>query len=306
MSDWLQDLPLAGRVLMVFGAAYLVTAVIYGVVMALAVGERARAFKGVSAGMLPPLGIIFGLLVAFDAAQVWSDMDRAHVAVVHEASALRTVVLLAATFPGEPEACLRALVRRHIDDAVTREWPNMARKEATLQQIPAALAEALHFTLTLTPRGAGQEVAQREIVDSLKDALEGRRQRLLISRSSVNWIKWAALLLEAICALLAIAIVHSDNRATAAIAMAIFATAVAVCVVLIASHHPFRGEFSVGPEMLLEVRPEGDAYRSVLPAGFQGCHCFSGPPSAAGIARARTPPSGPETVPGARSASASP
>ena len=29
----------------------------------LVVGERARSFKAVSPGMLPPLGIIFGLLV---------------------------------------------------------------------------------------------------------------------------------------------------------------------------------------------------------------------------------------------------
>ena len=28
--------------------------------MGLAVGDRARAFKGLSPGMLPPLGIIFG------------------------------------------------------------------------------------------------------------------------------------------------------------------------------------------------------------------------------------------------------
>jgi len=212
-----------------------------------------------------PLGIIFGLLVAFDAAQVWTDIDRGRAAVIHEASALRSVVLLAASFPGEPEARLRALIRRHVDDAVTREWPNMARREATLQQIPVALADALHFTLTLTPRGAGQSVAQREIVNSLKDALEWRRQRFLISRSSVNWIKWTALFLEAICALLAIAMVHSDNRAAAAIAMTLFATAAAVCVVLIASHHPFRGEFSIGPGVLLQVRPEGDAYRSSGP-----------------------------------------
>ena len=32
---------------------------------ALAKGERGRAFKAISPGMLPPLGIIFGLFVAF-------------------------------------------------------------------------------------------------------------------------------------------------------------------------------------------------------------------------------------------------
>ena len=53
--------------------------------------------------MLPPLGIIFGLFVAFTAAQVWTDNDRANVAVDREASALRAVVVLAAAFPGEPE-----------------------------------------------------------------------------------------------------------------------------------------------------------------------------------------------------------
>jgi hypothetical protein len=55
--------------LVVFGGTYLCAGVIYWVVTALAVGERARAFKGISPGMLPPLGIIFALLVAFVASQ---------------------------------------------------------------------------------------------------------------------------------------------------------------------------------------------------------------------------------------------
>ena len=49
---------------------------IHALVARLAVGERGRAFKAVSPGMLPPLGIIFGLFVAFTAAQVWSDRSR--------------------------------------------------------------------------------------------------------------------------------------------------------------------------------------------------------------------------------------
>jgi hypothetical protein len=81
----------------------------------LAKGERARAFKAVSPGLLSPLAIIFGLFVAFTAAQVWSDSDRANAAIDGEASALRAVVVLAAAVPGVPESQLRALVRRHIE-----------------------------------------------------------------------------------------------------------------------------------------------------------------------------------------------
>ena len=226
-------------------------------VMALAVGERARAFKAISPGMLPPLGIIFGLLVAFIAAQVWGDLDRAHAAVNREASALRAIVLLATSFPGEPETRLRALVHRQIEDAVTQEWPAMAGGSATLTNNPAPLAEALPTSLGLTPRNDGQVAAQREILAAVENAFDARRQRILVSQSTVNWVKWTALLVQAVCTLLAIAMVHSDNRASAALAMGLFATGVAVSVVLISSHdRPFTGELSVGPDVLLQVLPE--------------------------------------------------
>ena len=60
----------------VFGGTCLVTAAIYAFVILLATGERARAFKAMSPGMLPSLGILFGLFVAFTAAQVWSDNPK--------------------------------------------------------------------------------------------------------------------------------------------------------------------------------------------------------------------------------------
>jgi len=121
MSDWLHNLPVLLMALVVFGLTYLVAAAIHAVVAVLAVGERARSFKAVSPGMLPPLGIIFGLFVAFTAAQVWNDSERANGAVNREASALRSVVILAASFPGEPEVRLRALIRRYIEEAATQE-----------------------------------------------------------------------------------------------------------------------------------------------------------------------------------------
>jgi cytochrome c biogenesis protein CcdA len=117
--------------------------------------------------------------------------------------------------------------------------------------------EALQVALALTPRGDGEAAAQREMVASLEKALEARRQRIMISQSSVNWVKCTGLLLQAACTLLAIAMVHSDNRLTAALAMALFATGVGISLMLIAAHaRPFTGEMSVGPQSLLQVMPE--------------------------------------------------
>src|SRR5437763_15738902 len=112
MSYWLHVLSLVWMTLLVFGLSYLVAAAIYAVVTVLAVGERSRAFKAVSPCLLSPLGILFGLFLAFTAAQVWGDIERAGAAVNREAGALGAVVALAAGFPGEPEDRMRSLVGR--------------------------------------------------------------------------------------------------------------------------------------------------------------------------------------------------
>lgn len=260
MSEWLHQLPMVWMTVVVFGLTYLTAAAIYAVVKVLAVGERARSFKTVSAGMLPVMGVIFGLFVAFTAAQVWNDNDRANAAVNREASALRAVVILAASFPGEPEARLRNLVRRYIEDAATREWPMMGRHAATLTPVPQLLVEALHLTLALTPDSEGQRIAQREIALGLENVFDARRQRIIISQTEVNLVKWSCIFVQAVCALLAIAMVHSDNRLASIIALGIFATGVAASVLLIASHDgPFTGDISVGPDPLLQVMPEAQA-----------------------------------------------
>ena len=257
MSDWLHDLPVLWMALIVFGLTYLVTAGIFAAVTFFAVGERARSFKAISPGLLPPLGIIFGLFVVFTAAQVWTDNEKAKAEIDREASALRSVVILATAFPKESEIQLRELIRRYIADAVTQEWSMMAHGTATLRAIPGVLAEALQVTLALTPSSEGQKTAQREIATAFETALDARRQRIIISQSQVNLVKWSCLFMQAVCALFAIAMVHSDNRLASIIALGIFATGVAASTLLILTHdRPFIGELSIRPDPLLQVMPE--------------------------------------------------
>lgn len=258
MGDWLLNLPVPLMALVVFVATYLIAVCVHVVVTRLAVGERARAFKAVSPGMLPPLGILFALLVGFIAVDVWGNFDKAKVAVTNEASALRAVVLLAGTFPEEQKARIYSLINRHIDEAVNREWPAMAQHQATLTTLPDALIEALHVTLNLKTADESQRIAQSEVVKALYTALDARRQRIVISQSAVGWIKWAAILLEGLCTLIAIAMVHSDNKLACGIALTLFATGIALSALLIAAYtRPFTGEISVRPELLKQVIASG-------------------------------------------------
>jgi hypothetical protein len=122
---------------------------------------------------------------------------------------------------------------------------------------PAQLTETLRLVLSLTPGSEGQAAAQREMVASLQHALEARRQRIILSRSSINWVKWTVLLVQAGLTLITIAMVHCDNRAANRIILSIFATGIGVAVVLIAAHsRPFTGDIAVRPTVLLQVMPE--------------------------------------------------
>ena len=162
MNDWFHELPVLWMALLVFGITFLLSLGFHAGVAALARSGRAKSFKSVSPGMLPPLGIIFGLFVAFTAAQVWSDNDRASSAVSHEASALRTAFVFAASFPGEPEAKLRDLINTYVHETATVEWPMMAHQAASLNVTPRPLQEALQFALALPATSGPANGAARD------------------------------------------------------------------------------------------------------------------------------------------------
>jgi hypothetical protein len=256
MSDWLHNLPVPWMALVVFGFTYVLAAAIYAVIAALAARGLAKSFKTISVGMLPSLGIIFGLFVAFTAAQVWSDNDRAAAAISREASALRSVLVFVASFPGEPESRTHNLVRDYVQQTATVEWPLMAHETAPLNKTPQQLREVLQLVLSLSATNSGQQTAQREITSAIETALDARRQRIIVSLAEVNLVKWVCLFLQAMSVLLAIAMVHAEDRGASMIALGLFATGVAASVLLIAAHdRPFIGQLAVTPEPLLQIIP---------------------------------------------------
>jgi len=262
MSDWLHNLPVLWMALVIFGFTYVLTALIYAIVARLAANGWGKSFKSISVGMLPSLGIIFGLFVAFTAAQVWGDSDRATATISREASALRSALEFGASFPGDAENRLHGFVRDYVKETAQVEWPLMAHQNAPLGTTPRALEQALQFVLSLPADGPGQQTAQHEITNAFETVLDARRQRIIVSLAEVNLVKWICLYLQAVSVLLAIAMVHSDDRRASLIALTLFATGVAASVLLIVAHdRPFIGQLSVKPDLLLQIIPDAGVAR---------------------------------------------
>jgi hypothetical protein len=86
--------------------------------------------------------------------------------------------------------------------------------------------------------------------------LDARRQRIITSESQTNLLKWACAFIQAVCVLVIIGMVHSDNRLASIITMGVFATGVAASILLILAYdRPFIGEISIKPDPLLQVMP---------------------------------------------------
>jgi hypothetical protein len=256
MFDWIPNLPVVLIALVALVGMGLLTLAIYALVMRVADSGRADALKAVSPGMLPPMGILFALIVGFLAVGVWGNVERAEEAISDEASALRSVDILSDELPPDLRLRMRALVRRQIQNAVNVEWPAMQEQRATLTAVSAPLADALDLTVRFDPQDEGETIAQRELVASIQDALAARRERIVLSESGINALKWVGLLSLAALALVAIALVHSGNRVTARIAMGLFAVAVAVVITMLAAEdQPFVGQLGLEPDVLEQVLP---------------------------------------------------
>ena len=112
---WIEAKSTVEIALFVFSIAYLAAAIIFCLVASLSRRSVAKDLKTiVPVSLTTPLGVILGLLIAFHASRVWTNLDHAIEYVGQEASALRETVLLAAALPPEVGTRVREAVERHL------------------------------------------------------------------------------------------------------------------------------------------------------------------------------------------------
>src|SRR5262249_36012325 len=143
MMDWLYPLPIFWMTAIVVIGIGVVCVLIYVIVFAFGARGWTPAFKAMSPVLLTPLAVVFGLIVGFLCAQVWQDGERANAAWIREAGALRGATLFPQGSPGPAQARINDLVRRHIRDAVDKEWPAMARQTSALPPMSEADIEVI-------------------------------------------------------------------------------------------------------------------------------------------------------------------
>ncbi len=234
----------------VFGGTYLVAAGIWLAVTRLAVDDRGRAFKALIAGHaaaarhhLRPARRFHRRagVERFREGQNRRRQRSERASLCHPPGANN--------FPDEQGSRLRKLVNEHIETAVNA---GVAGHGAPTRQARSGADEIGRSAQHHARSGAGG--ARTEIGAERDRAIDRDRLGRAASAHHHQPIdgehhQMGRLLLQALCTLIAISFVHCDNRATCAMALALFATGVAASVLLIAVLQPalHRRQFRSNP-----------------------------------------------------------
>ncbi len=239
--DHLLALPLWAMALLIVGAWLLLAAAIHRWLVPWLVGRKASDFGRFETEVASQLGIAFGLLLSFNAVDVWSRIGDARNAVMDEASALREA---ADQIDHLPEALRRhgqALLHGHLDTVVTREWPLLGSGRAPLER-PSTLRDLAGFA-----RSSGDE----DLEDLISAATRAREDRVRISAHRMLPLRWVIVFLLGAFTLLALGLAHGEHPVARRLALGLSALAIASCfAVLFAQARPFLGPLALQPNEL--------------------------------------------------------
>ena len=118
MLHWIESQSTAVIALVMFAGCYALAALVHFLMRRLVSSNLAAEFKATTPVMLTPLAVLLGLLIAFLAQRVWTNIDHANAYIAEETSSLRQVILLADALPGTVRDPLRGVIRNHVDFVV--------------------------------------------------------------------------------------------------------------------------------------------------------------------------------------------
>jgi len=202
-------------------------------------------------GVAPPfiniIGVLFALTLAFLANDTWSAHDRAVTAVYREADSLQAIVSLARGLDAPARARVDGGVSAYARAAVETEWPLLARR----QQSPAAAAALDGLLALVAAPEVGAALGEAVHGQMLREVIEVRRnrdQRIGLSQTHVNPLKWLGMAFLGFVTMLSVAVVHVCRPRAALAAILLFALAAApTAAIVLVQGNPFQQPTTVSP-----------------------------------------------------------
>ena len=205
---------------------------------------------------LGAFGVFYGLTIGLIAVATWQNLSDMEELVQQEASALRVLDRSVSGYPEPARSELHRQLRAYVTVVIEEEWPAQARGE--VPEAGTRPIDAFEETLTaFEPATAGQQALHAETLRAYSNYEALRRQRLYSVGTGLPEVVWYVLLIGAalnICLTYLFSVERLGAHVVLTLTLSVF---VALLIFLIAAmDHPFRGDFSVGPDAFRAAREQ--------------------------------------------------
>ncbi|MGE5547346.1 MAG: DUF4239 domain-containing protein [Solirubrobacterales bacterium] len=205
------------------------------------------AFRGLSPPFVNVVGVLFALTLAFLANDTWNAHDRALNATFQEAGSLRSIQALAAGLPAQAQGRIEQALIAYVTEAVGREWPMLAKRESSssaterLSDLLAVVSSA-DVAQSITPTVHTLMLQQVVQVRAL------REQRIALSQTHVNPLKWVGMAFLGFLTMVSIALVYIEQPKAELLAVMLFSAAAApTAAIVLVQGNPFQEPTAVSP-----------------------------------------------------------
>jgi Protein of unknown function (DUF4239) len=205
---------------------------------------------------LGAFGVFYGLTIGLIAVATWQNLNDLDGLVNRGASALRVLERDASWYPEPEQSELHRRLLAHVTFVIEQEWPAQARGEA-LDGGSRLLVDLGRSLTAFEPESEGQKALHAETLRAYSRYVELRRERLFRVATGLPPVVWYVLLIGAALNIV-LTYFFSVGRMGAHVLLTLALSAfVALLIFLIAAmDHPFRGDFSVGPDAFRAVRQQ--------------------------------------------------
>lgn len=214
-------------------------------------------FHGVVPPFLNVVGVLFALTLAFLANDTWVAHDRALAAVFEESDNLSGLIALAEPLPQPARQRVDGAVRGYARSVATEEWPLLAHRQSS--RATAASLDALLELLAADPdmRQLAPAV-HAQMLQQAMDLRKSRDQRIALSRTHVNPLKWLGMAFLGLVTLISIVIVHIEHRRAAIVATILFSLSAApTAAIVLVQANPFQQPLAISPTPIAAIAAPG-------------------------------------------------
>lgn len=245
---------------------WLATILVLGLALAIGLGssiglrrlfglEATNEEKEVAINLMQVVAAYVGIMIAFAGVQVWQDFADAKAAVSHEAATAAEVYQDLTTYGPETVAA-RGALRAYVGSILKDEWP-LLEQERGSEATGMALASLFSEIGKIRPQDNRDSAIYGETYSKLNDLVELRRDRIIESQTGVPLILWTIGLVGSFLTV-SYSSAFSPTRYNIMMISGISVTLGLVFLFILIVDHPFKGEFSVSNQQLVELSSQFD------------------------------------------------